>query len=200
MQGMQVQSLVGELKSHISCGQNTKQRRYCNKLNKDFKNSPRQKSLYKQKNRENFVSLESYLHPPFYWIVMTIQWGQYLALLFTGKKLGEQRHGRTCPRPQSSSLKSDLLHSPVSRVSGFPCVTISRATRLTMGACPPDCLCLNPDTYPFLCGLLLKHCMPQFHVQKGNNNHSLNIKRLRRIKGYCVQRTQNCGWHKRPAQ
>lgn len=120
---------------------------------------------------------------------------------FTGKKLGDQRQERTCPRPQSSSLKSDLLHSPVSRVNGFPRVTLSRATRLTVGACPPDGLCLNPDTYPFLCGLLLRQCMPQFlHVQNGNNNHSLNIKRLRGIKGYCVQSTQNRGWHKRPAQ
>lgn len=86
-------------------------------------------------------------------------------------------------------------------VSGFPRVAISRATRLPTGACPADCLRLNPDTYPFLRGLLLKQCMPQFlHVQNGNNNHSLNIKRLRGIKGYCVQSAQNRGWHKRPAQ
>ena len=41
--GVQVRSLVGELKSHMPPGQknqNTKQNQYCNKFNKDFKNSP----------------------------------------------------------------------------------------------------------------------------------------------------------------
>ena len=39
MQGVQVQSLVGELGSHMPCGQKNKkmkQKQYCNKLNKDF--------------------------------------------------------------------------------------------------------------------------------------------------------------------
>ena len=41
MKGMQVQSLVGELKSHMSHGQkkqNIKQKQYCDKFNKELKN------------------------------------------------------------------------------------------------------------------------------------------------------------------
>ena len=43
MQGVQVQSLVRKLRSHMPGGQKTekvKQKQYCNKFNKDFKNSP----------------------------------------------------------------------------------------------------------------------------------------------------------------
>ena len=43
MQGVPVQFLVRELRSHIPCGQKTKnieQKQYCNKFNKDFKNGP----------------------------------------------------------------------------------------------------------------------------------------------------------------
>ena len=43
MQGAQVRSLVRELRSHIPPGQknqNVKQKQYCNKFNKDFKNGP----------------------------------------------------------------------------------------------------------------------------------------------------------------
>ena len=42
MQEVQVQSLIGELGSHMPCGQNQniKQRQYCNKFNKDFKTGP----------------------------------------------------------------------------------------------------------------------------------------------------------------
>ena len=39
MQGVQVQSLLGKLRSHLPCGQkkqSIKQKQYCNKLNKDF--------------------------------------------------------------------------------------------------------------------------------------------------------------------
>ena len=42
-QGVQVQSLVEELRSHMPCGQKNqsiKQKQYCNKFNKDLKNSP----------------------------------------------------------------------------------------------------------------------------------------------------------------
>ena len=47
IQGVQVQSLVGELRSHKPLGQKakTKQKQYYNKFNKDFKNSPYQKNL-----------------------------------------------------------------------------------------------------------------------------------------------------------
>ena len=47
MQGVWVQSLVGEQRSHIPHGQrnqNIKQKKYCNKFNKDFKNGPSQKN------------------------------------------------------------------------------------------------------------------------------------------------------------
>ena len=40
MQGVQVQSLLGKLRSHLACGQkkqSIKQKQYCNKLNEDFK-------------------------------------------------------------------------------------------------------------------------------------------------------------------
>ena len=43
MQGVPVQFLVRELRSHIPCGQktkNTEQKQYCNKFNTDFKNGP----------------------------------------------------------------------------------------------------------------------------------------------------------------
>ena len=42
MQGVQVQSLVGELRSHMPCDQKkkTKQKQYCNEFNKDFENGP----------------------------------------------------------------------------------------------------------------------------------------------------------------
>ena len=42
--------LIPDSRSHMSCGQKTqniKQKRYYNKLNKDFKNSPHQKNLSK---------------------------------------------------------------------------------------------------------------------------------------------------------
>ena len=42
MQGVRVQSLVGELRSHMPRGQKTeaKQKQYCNKLSKDFRSGP----------------------------------------------------------------------------------------------------------------------------------------------------------------
>ena len=46
MLGVQVPSLVGELRSHMSPGQknqNIKQKQYCNKFNKDFKNGAHKK-------------------------------------------------------------------------------------------------------------------------------------------------------------
>ena len=41
MQGVWVQSLVGELRSHVSCGQKEQKinKQYCNKFNKYFKNT-----------------------------------------------------------------------------------------------------------------------------------------------------------------
>ena len=55
MQGVQVRSLVGELRYHmppVQKAKNIKQRQYCNKFNKDFKKGPHQKTL-KQTNNEN---------------------------------------------------------------------------------------------------------------------------------------------------
>ena len=50
--GVQLRSVVGELRSHMSWGQknqNIKQKQYCNKFNKDFKNGPHQKKILKKK-------------------------------------------------------------------------------------------------------------------------------------------------------
>ena len=48
MQGVQVRSLVRDLRPHLPCSQkNMKQKKYCNKFNKDFKNSPYEKNLFK---------------------------------------------------------------------------------------------------------------------------------------------------------
>ena len=48
MQGVQVRSLVRDLRPHLPCSQkDMKQRKYCNKFNKDFKNSPHEKNLFK---------------------------------------------------------------------------------------------------------------------------------------------------------
>ena len=54
MQGTQGRSLVKELRSHTHMlwGQkieNTKQKQYCNKLNKDFKNGPHRKKYWGKK-------------------------------------------------------------------------------------------------------------------------------------------------------
>ena len=49
MQEVQVQSLVGELRSHMPQGQNIKQKQYHNKFNTDLKeNGPYQK-IFKKK-------------------------------------------------------------------------------------------------------------------------------------------------------
>ena len=55
MQGIWVQSLVGEAKITQALGpktQNIKQKQYCNKFNKDFENDPHQKNLKKKKEME----------------------------------------------------------------------------------------------------------------------------------------------------
>ena len=54
VQGVWVWSLVGELKSHMPCGQknqNIKQKQYCNKFSKDFKNGPHQKKKSKKSHK-----------------------------------------------------------------------------------------------------------------------------------------------------
>ena len=54
MQGVQLRSLVGELRFHMPHGQKTqniKQKQYCNKFNKDFKNGPQQKKSLKKKKK-----------------------------------------------------------------------------------------------------------------------------------------------------
>ena len=53
MQSMQVRILVRELRPHMLFGKkkkkkNIKQKQYCNKFNKDFKNGPYKKNLYKE--------------------------------------------------------------------------------------------------------------------------------------------------------
>ena len=52
-QGVQVWSLVGELRTHMPWNQKTKhkqQKQYCNKFNKDFLNGPHQKkNIFKEK-------------------------------------------------------------------------------------------------------------------------------------------------------
>ena len=51
MQGVWVQSMVGELRPHVPFGQNTqniKQKHHGNKFNKDLKNSPHQKKNLKK--------------------------------------------------------------------------------------------------------------------------------------------------------
>ena len=52
MQGIRVQSLVGEAKITQASGpktRNIKQKQHCNKFNKDFENDPHQKNLKKKK-------------------------------------------------------------------------------------------------------------------------------------------------------
>ena len=56
VQGVQVQSLVRELGSGMPWqprNQSIKQKKYCNKFNKDFKNSPHQGKNSKKKKKEN---------------------------------------------------------------------------------------------------------------------------------------------------
>ena len=66
MQGVWVQSLVGELRSHRPRGQkkqNIKQKQYCNKFNEDFKNGPHQKNLKKKKELpRDFVYINILIH------------------------------------------------------------------------------------------------------------------------------------------
>ena len=61
VQGMWVHSLVGKLIFHMPHGQknkNIKQKQYCNKFNKDFKNDPHQKKkkIFKKKEKETQTS------------------------------------------------------------------------------------------------------------------------------------------------
>ena len=58
MHGVWVQSLVGELRSHMPRGwkaRNIKEKQYCNKFNTDFKNGPHQKKKIFKKNNKNIV-------------------------------------------------------------------------------------------------------------------------------------------------
>ena len=62
MQGVQVQSLVRELRSHMPWSQKTKQtkkqKQYCNMFSKDFDNGPYQK---KERKKENDLSYQKAL-------------------------------------------------------------------------------------------------------------------------------------------
>ena len=63
MQRMQVPSLVRELRSHTPHGQknqNIKQKQYCNKLSKDFKNGPHQNKILLKKD-----AISQYLNQEF---------------------------------------------------------------------------------------------------------------------------------------
>ena len=52
LQGVQVQSLVRELRSHMPCeNENINQNQYCNKFNKDFKEKKKKESKKKKKIR-----------------------------------------------------------------------------------------------------------------------------------------------------
>ena len=72
--GVQVQFLVGELEFHVPLGQKTKkqkQKKYCNKLNKDFKNGLHPKKKKKKKygcqswqDPCMFADLVAYSAPP----------------------------------------------------------------------------------------------------------------------------------------
>ena len=60
MQGVQVRSLVMKLKSHMPHSQkkqNIKQKQYCNMFNKDFKNGPHQKKIFKKKKKTKNTEL-----------------------------------------------------------------------------------------------------------------------------------------------
>ena len=46
MQGIRVQYLVRELGSHMPKNKNVKQKQYCIKFSKEFKNGPQQKHLF----------------------------------------------------------------------------------------------------------------------------------------------------------
>ena len=62
MQGIRVQSLVGEAKITQAWGlkpQNIKQKQYCNKFNKDFENDPHQQNLRKKKEMEESQAVSS---------------------------------------------------------------------------------------------------------------------------------------------
>ena len=63
MQGMQVQLLVGKLRSHMPLGQknwNIKPKQYFNKVNKDFKSGPHQKHLFLKKHIISFLSINRF--------------------------------------------------------------------------------------------------------------------------------------------
>ena len=49
MQGMWVRSLGGKLRYLMTHGQKSKQKQYYSKFNKDFKNGPHQKNIFKEK-------------------------------------------------------------------------------------------------------------------------------------------------------
>ena len=65
MQGVQVPFLAGELRSHMPHGQknqNTKQKQYCNKFNKDFKDGPHtHTNLKKKKVAQTYLDFQGCL-------------------------------------------------------------------------------------------------------------------------------------------
>ena len=85
MQKVQVWSLIGELRSHMASwpkNQNTKQKQYCNKLNKDFKKLVHIKKLYNQTLIDRSVSMVLSLNfflslnPILFFMLLTIKISQ----------------------------------------------------------------------------------------------------------------------------
>jgi len=77
MQGVWVQSLVGELRSPMppsQKNQNIKQKQYCNTFNKDFKNGPHQKK--KSNLKKKLVKLEFHLSLPEQFSPEAVRWSR----------------------------------------------------------------------------------------------------------------------------
>ena len=74
MKGVWVQSLVREIRSHMPCGQrkeNIKQKQYCKKFNKDFKNSLYKKKSLKLRKEAPYQITHSLLSPEIYMLGFT---------------------------------------------------------------------------------------------------------------------------------
>jgi len=63
---VRVQSLVGELRSHMPCSQNIeKQKQYCNRFNKDFKSGSHKKKKKKKLDKKETDTRKAPCPPPF---------------------------------------------------------------------------------------------------------------------------------------
>ena len=79
---VQVQSLVGELRSHMPCGQkkqSIKQKLYCNKFSEDFKND-----LQPKKEKEKILKKKKVQRiVPAHQGIYNLYWQKYLHVLHT---------------------------------------------------------------------------------------------------------------------